>query len=329
MENSAKKNNPTAAILSVSLLAVGSALLGYSLYMLPAAPAYGFPWAFAGSALSFIAIAVGGWNLNLTTRRCRNDHFRHGQDGGDGAVMLALFAIVAGALLLCFNNGVLPMVWRGVFFSWQMLLITIGAIELARGRFIGGCIMVAIGGYFIIRRLVPIYPDISGGSWTSYWPVLLILLGVLILGGVIFRPRGRRSRCHHGHADERRCGINGTCGEYSHMSGIIDISVVFGSNEQVYLDPVFQGGKISTVFGGVTLDLRRTELPEGETLLKVKSLFGGLELYAPEGWDIEMCNESVFGGFADKRLPAVRKTYDDGRKLIIRASSVFGGGEIK
>jgi hypothetical protein len=118
-------------------------------------------------------------------------------------------------------------------------------------------------------------------------------------------------------------------GKGSRASGVIDITTVFGGSEQVYLDPEFRGGTISTVFGGVKLDLRRTGLPEGVTWLTIESVFGGVEIDAPEEWVIEIRNESVFGGFHDKRLPAMGPGYTDGRKLIIRASNVFGGGEIK
>jgi hypothetical protein len=79
----------------------------------------------------------------------------------------------------------------------------------------------------------------------------------------------------------------------------------------------------------VKLDLRRTELPEGETILKIDSVFGGVEIYAPDGWDIEVRTESIFGGFVDRRLPGAKRSYDDGRRLVIRASNIFGGGEIK
>ena len=312
--------------MSVLLLAAGVALLGWSLYMLPMYPAYGFPWAFAGVVVSFIMIAGGGWCLNVLVRRRRDRNFRYGQNGSDGAVMLGLFAIVAGVLLLCFNSGVLPGIWKPVFFSWQMLLLTIGTIELARGRFWGGGVCLIVGAFFIVRRLELVYPDITAsGIEISFWPVLLIIVGVLILGGIIFKPR-RRKCCGDGSRWEMKCGDRS---KMSGASGYVDISSVFGSNEQVYLDPVFQGGQISTVFGGVVLDLRRTELPEGDTYLKIESVFGGVEIYAPDGWTIEIRNESVFGGFSDKRLRIEKETYADGRKLVVMASNVFGGGEIK
>lgn len=323
MENMSKQNSSlSAALLSVVVLAAGAILLGYSLHMLPEAPAYGFPWAFAGVVVALLPVIIGSGLLGGLGRR--NDGMPYGQRGT--AVQIGVLVIIVGVVLLCFNFDVLPVVWRRVLFSWQMLLILAGINELSQRHIIGGGVLLAIGTFFVVKRLAPIYPDIAASAvGTTYWPVLLIILGVLILIGFIFRPRNCPSRRRNHSGRDGRREISGTPAT---ASGIVDVKVVFGGNEQVYLDPEFKGGQISCVFGGVMLDLRRTELPEGETFLKVEAVFGGVEIYAPEGWNIIIRNESVFGGFVDKRFRSGEK-YDDGRRLIIRASNVFGGGEVK
>jgi hypothetical protein len=239
---------------------------------------------------------------------------------------------MAGWLLLRFNSGDLPVEWRRIFFSWSMLLLAVSMSELGRGRIKGAFMFFVLGGFFMVRRLSGIYPEIiSSGVVAQFWPLFLIAVGVLTLLCMLFRPR--IGRCGG------RCGRKGSAegfgsrdaeGFTSHKaSGVIDVTAAFGGSEQLYLDPEFMGGRISTFFGGAKLDLRRTGLPEGDTTLKVESFFGGVEIYAPDGWDIEVRSESVFGGFIDSRPPAAQRSYDDGRRLIIRASNVFGGGEIK
>ncbi len=154
----------------------------------------------------------------------------------------------------------------------------------------------------------------------------------MILGSIVFRPRHHRTwygNCNRSDRDRKKEPFGTEEGRGSRASGVIDITTVFGGSEQVYLDPEFRGGKISTVFGGVKLDLRRTGLPEGITYLTVESVFGGVEIDTPEDWIIEIRSESVFGGFDDKRLPPLDGNYIEGRKLIIKASCVFGGGDIK
>ena len=332
MEIIEKNNSSKMGTLGVVLLAAGVALLCWSLWMLPHSPVYGFPWEFTLAVVAFLPVMAGGWCLgSLIRRRSGNTIYRYGDDGNGGSIPFALLVIIAGAMLLGFNSGVLPFEWRRVFFSWQMLLLVGSMTEYARGHFTAASVMLAVGGFFILRRLAPLYPDIAAsGAGSSFWPVLLIIAGVLILGSIIFKPRRRawhENCCHESRENE----WNGKewNGKGTRASGVIDITAIFGGSEQVYLDPVFRGGTISTVFGGVKLDLRRTGLPEGITYLTVESVFGGVEIDAPEEWIIEIRNESVFGGFHDKRLPAVNPGYDDGRKLIIKASNVFGGGEIK
>lgn len=332
MEIIEKNNSGKIGVLGVALLAAGLALLAWSQWMLPASPAYGFPWEFALAVFAFLPITAGGWLLNASVIRRRNPSYRYGSDGHDGsggAIPFAFIVIIAGALLLGFNSGMLVHEWRRVFFSLQMLLLVGAMSEYARGRFTWATIMLAVGGFFIIRRIAPLYPDIAAsGAGETFWPVLLIIAGVLILGAIFFKPKngGWYENCRHGRCNGKDKDWSGSGGR---ASGVINIEVVFGGCEQVYLDPEFRGGKISTVFGGVKLDLRRTGLPEGETYLKIESVFGGVEIDAPEEWVIEIRNESLFGGFNDKRLPSVKTGYDDGRKLIIKTSNVFGGGEIK
>jgi hypothetical protein len=345
MEIIEKNNSAKIGLLGVVLLAVGVALMCWSLWMLPSAPAFGFPWEFTVAVASFLPVAAGGWCLSSLIQRRRNPAWRYGEDGHDrygnesngGAIPFAFVVIIAGALLLGFNSGLLPWEWKRVFFSWQMLLLVGAMNEYARGRFTWGSVLLAVGGFFVVRRLAPLYPDIAAsGAADNWWPVLLIVAGILILGSILFKPRcggwhkppHPGCRCGRRRDDTFSYGAEWN-GRGSRASGVIDVEVIFGGSEQVYLDPVFRGGKISSVFGGVKLDLRRTTLPEGETWLRVESVFGGVEIDTPEEWNIEIRSESVFGGFVDKRLPPRDGVYTEGRKLIIKTSCVFGGGEIK
>ncbi len=159
MEIIEKNNSGKMGTLGAVLLAAGAALLCYALWMLPHSPVYGFPWVFALAVVSFLPIMAGGWCLNaVVLRRC--DHsYRYGNDGRNGnggGVAFALLVMIAGGMLLCFNAGLLPHEWKRVFFSWQMLLLVGAMSDYARGRFVWASVMLAVGGFFIIRGLAPI-----------------------------------------------------------------------------------------------------------------------------------------------------------------------------
>jgi len=76
----------------------------------------------------------------------------------------------------------------------------------------------------------------------------------------------------------------------------------------------------------MTIDLRRTSLPPGDTYLEVNAIFGGVSLYIPGDWNVVTQIDAVFGGFEDRRK--VTEPVDNTRRLIIDGTCIFGGGEI-
>ena len=84
---------------------------------------------------------------------------------------------------------------------------------------------------------------------------------------------------------------------------------------------------IEVTFGGIELDLRRTTLAEGDTFLNINVVFGGVEITAPDNWDIEIRPNRFAGGIEDSRVKGLEK--DRSRKLIIIAKCTFGGIDIK
>ena len=94
------------------------------------------------------------------------------------------------------------------------------------------------------------------------------------------------------------------------------------------LEPDFKGGEINAVFGGLTLDLRHTNLAEGTSRLEVNAVFGGVTVIIPNDWFVETNIDAVFGGFEDKRQIKVTN-YNSERKLVITGACVFGGGELR
>ncbi|MDP4238668.1 MAG: DUF5668 domain-containing protein [Bacteroidota bacterium] len=254
--------------------------------------------------------------------------FRWGYTRGLG---FGLLLMLIGVLFLGFNFGLIPMPLYDVIFSWQMLLIFIGVINLLRRHLISGVVLIFVGGFFIIPKVIP---GLDGQFVHVYWPLLLIAAGIVILLQRILYPRwgfeswgkdwhNHRHHHHYHHAHHydysKWDGTNGT-GGFSKNS-------VFASGDHIVLDPEFKGGELNAVFGGITLDLRRTSLPVGETLLDVNAVFGGITIFLPSDWYVETSLDAVFGGFQDNRLP--KEPSDTSKKLIITGSCVFGGGELR
>jgi len=164
--------------------------------------------------------------------------------------------------------------------------------------------------------------------------LLLIAAGILIISGKIFGTKwgcddwSRHNHRHHHHYrhHHRYQGPNDQKTWTTNSEGFSKNSV-FGSGEHIVLDPEFKGGELNAVFGGISLDLRRTNLPVGDTVLDVNAVFGGITIYVPDDWYVETHLDAVFGGFQDNRLP--KEPLDVTKKLIITGSCVFGGGELR
>jgi predicted membrane protein len=240
-----------------------------------------------------------------------------------------LILVIAGALLLAFNFGALPHELKRVVFSWQMLLIAIGTFNLFKRQLTSGIILILVGTFFIIPRIVHQFPGVFPGlddNFTSiYWPLLLIIAGAFIIISRYVAPEKWSREFKYGNTKNYH-QYTGKTG-YSHVKGGFEKNSIFGSGQHIVLDPEFQGGEINAIFGGVTLDLRKTSLPEGISYLEINAIFGGVTLYVPAHWLVEMSMDSIFGGFEDKRM--FNEEVDTTRKLVVKGSCVFGGGELR
>jgi hypothetical protein len=206
-----------------------------------------------------------------------------------------------------------------------MLLIFLGVVNWIKRKPFSGTVLFIIGAFFIFPRIINAYPEafpgVNGDFTHTYWPLLLIAGGLLMILSKMFGNKwGFAEWDHQNYGNKQYSRSQGATGSF-------EKNAVFGSGEHIVLDPEFKGGEINAVFGGITLDLRKTNLPVGETRLEVNAVFGGVTIFVPREWHVESNMDAVFGGFEDKR--ALVEPLDPTRRLVITGSCVFGGGELK
>jgi len=244
------------------------------------------------------------------------------------SIIFGLLFLAAGALLFAFNSGILLPEYKSIFFSWQMAVIALGfAFLFSRDKWVAGIILMLVGGFFIMPKLEPVGLVFLSNN---YWAIGLVIVGIVILCSAvwgrsfrqhnpkIFYTDTRRERRHHSH--DWNCNHD--------EAGFIDRNNVFGGSKEKIDFTSFKGGEINTVFGGIELDLSDSKLAEGVHRLELNSVFGGMVLFVPADWNIEMRTTHVFGDFVDNR-PKPAFEVDEKRTLIIEANAVFGGGEIR
>lgn len=220
--------------------------------------------------------------------------------------------IIAGLLLLALNFNIVPWDFKHIIFSWQMLLIAIGIISISNNESrTPGIILILVGAFFMVPELF----DFHIAFVKLFWPVLLIAIGLMIL----FKRGIHRPGPGNWHKPHTPSEID---------EGYLNETNIFSGSKRRITHQVFKGGKISNIFGGTEIDLSQAILDEGRVELTVECIFGGVTLIVPSDWKVILNVNSIMGGFADKRN-LIREPADPTRMLVIRGSSIFGGGEIK
>lgn len=224
-------------------------------------------------------------------------------------MLMGLLIVLFGILYMMHNIGLVnPVLWR-VIFSWPMLLVAIGLVNLADRKPAVGLILIAIGGAFLLNR----YYDLPFNLFTFFWPVMIIIIGIVLIlsntrSSFVARIRNRRVRTSASDGD------------------MIDDASVFGGGERIFHSRNFKGGEIVAIFGGSKIDLTQCTLAPGENKLEIVAIFGGTTLIVPNDWNVSVEAVNIFGGFNDKRR---NLNVDHNSSLVIFGVAIFGGGELK
>ncbi|NQV38180.1 MAG: hypothetical protein HQ509_09290 [Candidatus Marinimicrobia bacterium] len=220
------------------------------------------------------------------------------------------------------------------------------------GHSIGGFLLIAIGGLFLLDSLHIMDFGHFTGEW---WPIILILVGIskfrknrqssglllIVLGAIflsttlgiinldriwrfwpliligiglqiIFRSRGNQSLF-------KKDSVKSD-DEYFNLYGI------FNGNDHRIHSQSFKGGEAFVLFGGLDIDLTKaTAHPEGCNF-SFTTIFGGIDVEVPEDWSVVTSGTSIFGGISDK----TSSNKEDSKKSVnLNGIVLFGGIEIR
>jgi predicted membrane protein len=241
---------------------------------------------------------------NLEPQESASKRFS-GKAGALGALVIA-----AGLLLLARNTGFLNPTVSRILFSWEMLLIAIGIINIFwRESIWSGIILIGIGSFFL---LVNFY-HMPFGTWQIFLPALIILAGLKM----IFGPSHRKNKWHNHRIFEQTVASD----------DFFEDIAIFGGGERRIVTPNFKGGSMVAAFGGSKVDLTHSNIAAGDRpMIEVVCIFGGSGLIVPSDWNVKVEVFNIFGGYVDKRI---QSQVDSNKTLIIKGVTVFGGGEVK
>jgi len=244
-----------------------------------------------------------------------NDYRDDGRQPSEGGrhhissnrVIIGVILVLAGLALVIRNTGIFPSFIDHVVFSWPMLLVAIGLVlSLGASEKTAGIIIMAVGGFFLIPRIF----SETFHMYNMFWPSIFIIIGVIF---IVTKRRGWGSISSKGLESD----------------DFIDCVTIFSGSERQVISQNFKGGKMSSVFGGIDLDLTKAKLAPGRNVLEVAAVFGGVGIIVPEDWFVTIEVTPILGGFSDSRRLYPGMTVDRTSQLVIKGAVVFGGGEVK
>lgn len=222
-------------------------------------------------------------------------------------ILGGLLVITAGTLILLKQVG-LPI--PHYILSWEMILIAIGAVMLVKHNFkkTGAYILILIGTLFIFKDF---YPDVINTKYI--WPVVIIAVGISMILKTSLKKNQRFQMKQDFQTLEKEDLLNSA----AFFSGITKKVVTKN----------FKGATISSVFGGNEVNLSQADF-DGEAVIDVTCVFGGVSLIVPSNWKIKSDLTSVFGGIDDQRPIAMNNEGVDDKTLVLKGACIFGGIEI-
>jgi predicted membrane protein len=229
-----------------------------------------------------------------------------------GRALGGLIIVVVGTVLLAKQVGVDFPYW---FFSWPMLLITIGVYVGFRHSFRnpGWLIPVGIGTLFLLEDIVP---ELQLKQFI--WPIIIIGIGLFM----IFRPRSR----NRGEYWRQRYNQNNDSEYFSNNA--FETVTIFGGDKKQIISKDFKGGESVCAFGGVEINLTQADI-NGKAEIEIVQLFGGTKIIVPPHWKV-VSDElvCVFGSLEDKRQVA-GSVVDATKTLVLKGTCIFGGIDLR
>lgn len=222
-------------------------------------------------------------------------------------------------------------------------------------RSIIGIVIIAVGLLALAGTFGYVDTD---GMFSTFWPVSLILVGLLNLSdkhksklfggtitilGVIFLLRNlgfdvfEKVRFWEmfwpvviilaGIWLITSKGIIRPYGKRDVSDDEISEFALFSGSDTVNCSQDFRGGNITAMFGGVELDLRGTVVKRPPAKIEVFVMFGGAEIKVPTDWKVKVTGLPIFGGWSNKTKST--KSMEAENELVVNCFALFGGFEVK
>lgn len=218
----------------------------------------------------------------------------HWDSGRRGAVAVAIFVILVGALL--FAARLLD--WQVGFWgiAWPSALLVFGLASLRHGFHFTKIICALLGAYFLVNNI---------GVFEFYldkkflFPALVVIVGLSLLLDALKKPKKGTFSVHRKGDVPRKQRDH-----FTEEGETFNCSVAFGEvNHRIYL-PRLSSGRASVSFGEMELDLRGCDEIAENCEIEVSVSFGSMQISVPSEYRVECSAGTSLGEMTIHGNPA-------------------------
>ena len=194
-----------------------------------------------------------------------------------------------------------------IFFDgwWTAFLILPALYIMIKWKINLFCVLLLATGVLLLLNAQNL---LTAGFWAIFLPVVAIIFGLYIIFGRALRRKLRSfdTLVRNKHLS----GDSSSCPQYM---------AVFGGSRVKNISSDLTGGEATSVFGSISLDLHSANINRNVTF-EANSIFGSIEIFAPENVKVEVTGLPIFGKFSDKGL----RRSDAEHTLRVNCFTAFG-----
>lgn len=222
-----------------------------------------------------------------------------------GREIAGLIIVLIGVGLFLNSMNVFP--FAGIFtrFWLPMLFVAVGVLHVSKAREAAGWTAGAFWFGIALLLFVGRLPFFNLNFWALIGPAIVVWIGL----SMVLRGTGRPGR--GGASLDSRDWISGTA--------------ILGGIDRKCTSQHFKGGDLTSIMGGIKIDLRDARIETDPAILEVSTVMGAIEIFVPQNWDIENQVTPILGGCEDTTRPPQA----DGRRLVVRGTTVMGAITMK
>jgi predicted membrane protein len=225
----------------------------------------------------------------------------------DIKVFFGIAIIAVGIVLFLDNMGLGLRV--NIFDFWPLILVAIGLNQLVQHsearQPVSGAIFLFIGVYFLLDEFFYLPFDLG-----DLWPIIFIFIGYSMLKNHAW-----------GSAPE------GATADF------INLSFIVGGGDHKFTSQTLNGGKITAIMGGGTIDLRQASCTGDTLIIDTFAFWGGIEIIVPFHWQVNIQASPIMGAIENHTSsPAGIEGIEINlppKSLIIKGTAIMGGVEVK